>query len=435
MSFFVAQSRNSLQKAQPRGLFADEIRPRVNSFEPRLFTRVMDLGDLAQLDGLPPSVAGRHVSSGTELDADLACHLAEVEGLERYSAIVSAAGDALHASANDLRCDALDLDCLPRCSANERAHPKCQVKLPDKRQSIRWVPGVALDDGRDVFIPGVLVYLTPREANETFWLPTSTGCAAHTSYDAAILNALLEVIERDALTLIWLHQLPVPRIEIDVVPQALEPYWKRYLQSDKELEYLFFDATTDLGIPIIYGVQRAHSSRRIRTLVSCSCGFNAGYVMAKVIRDMSAIRIAFRQPRIVPASWDDFSRVFDGAVYMAEAERESAFAFLLNSEKRRLLSRLDDQGYSSASPKEALRLLLERLRARAIQAYVVDLTTDEARHMGVYVVRVVVPALQPLSFHYRARYLAHRRLYAAPTAMGYEARSEETINSWPQPFA
>ncbi|MFC7479479.1 hypothetical protein ACFQX7_04670 [Luedemannella flava] len=70
-----------------------------------------------------------------------------------------------------------------------------------------------------------------------------------------------------------------------------------------------------------------------------------------------------------------------------------------------------------------------------MDAYVVDLTSDEALRAGMTVVRTVIPRLQPLSFSYRARYLGHPRLYRAPARMGHPTRSEAELNPWPQPFA
>jgi ribosomal protein S12 methylthiotransferase accessory factor len=51
------------------------------------------------------------------------------------------------------------------------------------------------------------------------------------------------------------------------------------------------------------------------------------------------------------------------------------------------------------------------------------------------VVRAIIPGLQPLTFHHRARFLGHPRLYEAPVRMGYPARLEAELNAWPQPFA
>jgi ribosomal protein S12 methylthiotransferase accessory factor len=83
---------------------------------------------------------------------------------------------------------------------------------------------------------------------------------------------------------------------------------------------------------------------------------------------------------------------------------------------------------------EALKVVLKRLRELRFDVYAADVSTDEAIRYGMRVVRVIVPALQPLSFHYRARYLGHPRLYEAPRRMGYRAWSERQLNHWPQPF-
>jgi ribosomal protein S12 methylthiotransferase accessory factor len=86
------------------------------------------------------------------------------------------------------------------------------------------------------------------------------------------------------------------------------------------------------------------------------------------------------------------------------------------------------------TPAKNLHFLVNRLATLDIEAFVVDLTTDEARAVGMKVVRVVVPALQPLTFRVRARYLAHPRLFKAPDRMGYPVHPEDDLNSLPQPF-
>ena len=50
---------------------------------------------------------------------------------------------------------------------------------------------------------------------ERFALPISTGCAAHTDIAAALLSGLCEVIERDAIALLWLQRMAVPRLSLD----------------------------------------------------------------------------------------------------------------------------------------------------------------------------------------------------------------------------
>jgi ribosomal protein S12 methylthiotransferase accessory factor len=82
-----------------------------------------------------------------------------------------------------------------------------------------------------------------------------------------------------------------------------------------------------------------------------------------------------------------------------------------------------------------LRLLIDILKKKQLEAFALDLTTDEAIRAGLRIVRVIIPGLQPLSFNYRARYLGHPRLYEMPQMMGYPVYNEEQLNHWPQPFA
>ncbi|MGH9914875.1 MAG: YcaO-like family protein, partial [Pyrinomonadaceae bacterium] len=295
--------------------------------------------------------------------------------------------------------------------------------------------GLSLLDGRLVYLPVVMVYLyagfVSRE--ERIWLPITTGCAGHTSFERALLSAILEVIERDAISITWLQQLPLPRIEIDNVSPELAPYWKCGLRSSKELEYFFFDATTDLGISTIYGLQVSKANKRLTTLVSCSTSMDPGAAVIKVMRDMAACRIAFRQPRPTPEKWEDFTDIFHGASYMARSDQAHAFEFLLDSGRKRFLSEIVT--LQSNDEKQALQMVLERFRRRRMDVYAVDLSTDEALRCGVRVVRVIIPGLQPLSFHHRARYLGHSRLYEMPKQMGFPVHREDQLNRWPQPFA
>jgi len=132
-------------------------------------------------------------------------------------------------------------------------------------------------------------------------------------------------------------------------------------------------------------------------------------------------------------NWDNFTDLFHGAAYMARVEQAGAFDFLLKSPNRHSLSVMPS--LETGDDKVNLREILRRFRQKQCDVYAVDLSTDEALRVGFRVVRVIIPALQPFSFYYRARYLGHPRIYDAPRLMGYPARAEEQLNQWPQPFS
>lgn len=402
--------------------------------EPRIVARRIELGDVGAVwpqIGKRGSVTVR--ASGSGIDEESALVPALAEGLERYSLCLFHNEQFLWATGNELGRDALDLDALARCSRFELSHPKCPLVLPDKSKRIRWVRGLSLLDGRPVWIPVVLVYSHAGYAvpEERFWFPISTGCAAHISYERALLSAIYELVERDILAIAWLQKLALPRIEIDVVPQVLKPYWQRYMQAAADLEYLFFDATSDLGVPTVYGVEIARHNRNVTTLVACATGITMAEALSKTLRDMVSLRPAFRKPRPLPDSWDDFTDLLHGAAFMAKAESAPAFEFLTVHRRMKRLSEIE----TAQAENTALQAVVNRFRQKEMDIYVLDLTTDEAIRAGMRVLRVIAPALQPFSFKYRARFLDHPRLYSAPIAMGYPSLPEEELNPWPQPFA
>jgi ribosomal protein S12 methylthiotransferase accessory factor len=387
-----------------------------------------DLGDLRPvLPGFgfsPGSTRGQMDGAGTGDDLALASKLAVVEALERYSSCMFDERQLVWATRAELGRDAIDLDAVPRCSAAELADPLCPVRPASNDSPIRWVRGVSLTDRCERWVPAVMAFLNipPQTTAEQFVLQVSTGCAAHVDPVLAAINAICEVVERDAISLTWLQRLALPMIELDggAGPQS----------TDAVRTYLF-DATTDLGVPTVYGVDVAPST--FGTAVMCASDLDPERAIAKVRREAASGRVALSMAPPVGSRVEEFQTVWEGAAYMASPERRGAFGFLLGSS--RTIPSSDMESMATGTPDGDLTALVERLGARGVEVVLVDLTTDEAARAGLWVVRAVIPALQPLSFNYRARFLGHPRLYEAPLRMGLRSLSEAELNPWPQPFA
>lgn len=422
------------------GLFRRTYHPAVAADETKLTIRLETVGEAGQIFAHSHLKNCKHPQfliqgCGVGVTAEEATVRARGEAVERYCSSVFNKEQFVVATAEELGPDALDLDTIPRCSETELANPKCPLVAPDKKAPMRWVRAVSLLDGRLIYVPVTMVYLYCGFGypSERVCFIISTGCAAHLSLERALVSAILEVVERDATSITWLQKLPLPRIEIDQVPPSLVPYWERYQAGVEELEYIFFDATTDLGIPTIYGLQISRANKRLKTLVSCGSALEPAEALASTMREMASSRIAFYQPPACPERVEEFTEILHGATYMAREEHAEAFDFLLKSGRRHLLSQM--QSVPARDDKEALQSLLNILRAKNLQAYAVELSTDEALRAGLRAVRVVIPGLQPLSFNYCGRFLGHPRLYQAPANMGYPVWPEEQLNQWPQPFA
>lgn len=425
------------------GLVQEEVRLGTQNDEPKVNTWVVRLGNIGQLQDRPN--ANAHINkrslvaqgTGSSLDPKEALVRAHGEAWERYCTYLYQNEQFIFASAAELGTSALDLDTIPKCSKAELSNPRCPLVAPKKDAPIRWILGLSLLTGCPIYLPAVMVYLRTgyTSRDERICLPITTGCAAHNSLEKALLGAILEVVERDAISIAWLQKLPLPRIELDLI-HLFKQYWESYQRGSKNLDYAFFDATTDLGIPIIYGLQISRMNRYGTTLVSCSSALNPVNAIKKVMTDMGAFRRNFRTERSVPDSWDDFTEIMHGATYMARAEQASAFNFILDSNQRRPLSAVLNLGNENkGNDRETLSNILDIFRGKQLEVFAVDITTDEALRFGVRSVRVIIPGLQPLSLNYRAKYLGHSRLYTAPKQMGYRVLSEDQLNQWPQPFA
>lgn len=401
------------------------------------------VASLGNLTAVAPTVAeataGKSVfglidGAGTALTIEHARLLAVAEALERYSSAVFADDQLLWASSTELGSEALDLGLVPHCSPLELLHPRCPVLAPRTDIPQRWVRGWSLTRERPMWIPAVMtwLYFKPRSDGERFTHPISTGCAAHTDLAAALVAGICEVIERDSISLTWLQRLRLPEIVIDEIKGDLATYLERNRRVGRSIR--FFDASTDLGIPTIYAVETFDHSDRIGQMVSCSTELDPQRAITKICREAVSCRAALDAASPAPESLDDITDVMHGAVYMGHPSRRSAFEFLLDSGREtRNLS--DIPMIATGSSRADLSLLLDILKSRNLEVFCVDVTTDEARSVGFYVVRVLIPQLMPLSFTYRARYLGHRRLYEGPPAFGHKAAAEADVNYWPQPFA
>lgn len=420
------------------GLMSYPISLPTNYGEPDYPIFSASLGDLNNVSLFKNRNFGRPIEltgAGGDLKEDLARIKAIAETLERYCSCVYKEEQFIFATANELGAEAMDLDSIPQISDLEAAHPSCFITKPDKDKVIRWVKGYSLTSKRPIWVPAVMTYLhIPQHENERFWLPISTGCAIHKSYEEALINGINEVVERDAIALTWLNKLPLPKLKID---ENKLPKWVfDYYQQIKEQDFVvteFFDATTDLGIPSIYCVQTTPYNPKISTIVMCTTELDPNVAFTKIMREAASLRIALQNKKQNDRNIDEFIDVMDGALYMGKPEHMHKFDFL--KESRNYTDFEDMVNYSTGDSKADLDFLVNHLKQKGHELIAVDLTTDESKSHGMYAVKVIAPSLMPLSFAYRSRFLGTERLYSAPLKMGYGIKTEQDITKDPQPFA
>lgn len=376
--------------------------------------------------------------AGSSLYRDQAEIKAYCEALERYCTVVFNPDAITVATRQELGDSAIDLEKLPRGRKEEYRHPYTFLVPPNNSAEMRWVQGYSLISGEPKWVPMGMVYISSAHyyRGEAFYPPITTGSALAASYEQAIISGTQEVIERDALTLTWLHKLPLPQIDVSDFNDPDFTERMRRLEEAGVKQY-FFNATTDLGVSTVYALQvNPHSN--VAVVVMAATRLDPREAIVKVIDETASSRYALeklvQEPRRYnPENFHSFTRLTDGAVYYCDAQNLSDFDFLIKN--KRTCTIADMPNLKTADVEADLRRLVDLFQAQQLELVVVDITVPEIRQMGFYVVKVIVPQLLPLTTNYNLRYLASQRLYEAPSRMGYGAKTYDQINPLPQPFA
>jgi ribosomal protein S12 methylthiotransferase accessory factor len=253
---------------------------------------------------------------------------------------------------------------------------------------LSWHPARRLVTGAEALLPADLCLRRPpdqREIEPPF--PLSNGSAAGTSWDAAALHGMLELIERDAASLWWRGGnrggLIDPKHEAHIMADALLP---RLRQNATERRSWLLDITTDIGVPCV-------------AAVSCSAnGFGFAFGLAARPTLTAAARSAILE-----------MCQLELALAVVEAKRREGGEAALNARDRGHLRRATidaDQcpllqpaperkqhlAIEATDPGAVLQLIGNRLGQFGIETFGLNLTRPQ---LAVPVARVIAPGLQP----------------------------------------
>jgi ribosomal protein S12 methylthiotransferase accessory factor len=370
-----------------------------------------------------------------EFSADLAELKAMGEAAERYTSAAISHSDLLVSTALDLGPKAFRWSRLPRLSTEELHDPRQTLHSFDENHCIRWIPSMDMHAQRVAYVPLILTHLYPRAwTSERFAFPISTGTALHPDPCQAMLSAVLEVIERDALALNWLLQRPLRRIRLEAHDRNLfdESTWLLVNRVD----LVFYEATTDIGVPTIYARRHCPAHPTSVNVFGCSSSLDLCAALGKAAREAIMIGHALdANPHQPPKSTLDCRHLVDGAMMMMRPDSTDAFAYLDDAEKVTLGELLTPALPHGTSAKAQLDWVIRRLKEEDQPVYLTDISCDEILDAGLRGFRALIPGLMPLSFVHRSRFLASPRLAQMHGYWSLAGTLEQRISPWPQPFS
>lgn len=263
---------------------------------------------------------------------------------------------------------------------------------------IAWTQAWSITHNQWKLVPCSYVYFGfPLEAGACYARANSNGVAAGNCREEAIVQGLLELIERDAVALWWQNRLRRPLLDLasfqdDAVDRAISGFEQR----DRHL--YAFDLTSDLGIPAFCAVALHLSDPNQPPRFGLGCHFDPRVALRRSLGELGQVWAspkmddyteAMLELRGMPWSEKEFIRPLPGATRAVDDFPDRSFDDFLQD----------------------IEFLVSVLSKQSLEVLVVDLTH---RDVGLDVVRVIAPGLR----HMWPRF-GPGRLYEVPVAMGW----------------
>jgi ribosomal protein S12 methylthiotransferase accessory factor len=363
----------------------------------------------------------RHFGKGfTHMDAKAA---ALGEAVERFSLMDQRPPDRIRDCYQNLVDVAVDPATLIHYSAwqyelqskgGKKIHLSERVPAQpfDPGAVIGWTQGWSLTHAEIRYVPSDLCWLTgPYDG--AFFIANTNGCAAGNSHGEAILNGLLELIERDAVAIWWYNRTDQAGIQMDACD---DPRLARLAESGTALERQawLLDLTTDIGIPVVAAMSARMKGARQEFLFGFGCHLRLGTAARSAALEMIQ-GVTYCAPFLTLPKTCDVSH----AAHEDTAPNIRAWlqrtdlgqpSYLYPDPGQPWRSDFAPESNLPSQADETIKYCVQRLAELGIEVIVVDMTRPD---MGMPVVRVLATELR---FHWRQ--LGPGRLYTVPVKMG-----------------
>jgi len=375
----------------------------------------------------------RHRGGGKGMSDIQARASALCEALERYSALFTdesvvqltapyreVADEAIHP--NDLTRYS-DHQYRTRDAWNARYPTRYTVPEPfDEDQAVRWTRVWSLTDSRWRLVPTVYAYFgAPLDDGRVFCCPDSNGNAGGNCLEEAILQGLLELVERDCTAIWWYNRLPRPAIDL---ASFEEPYLMQltrwYEARNRELWVL--DLTSDLGIPTFGAFSRRTDGPPESITVGFGAHLDARIAVLRAVTELN-------QSSVLCRAFGDSPGIDADSPLLDTWMRETSVAehpYLAPADHLPARTPGDFEEAAGDDLKTDVETCVKILRDHDLEVMVLDQTQPD---LGLSAVKIFSPGLR-LPWHR----LAPGRLYEVPTRLGWTTAKLDEKDLNPLPF-
>lgn len=368
-------------------------------------------------------------STGCAIDKDRAVLKSLGEAIERYSLSIFRRSDQCYSIKSDLGepCMSISVD-----------HFNCSKSILLNRK-MWWVKGASLITNQELYIPAQLIYF-PYEFEEDELIlqtPITTGAAAGSGLEMAIVNGFCEIAERDHFMIYYLNKLQPTKVnlrntknqDVNILVTKLQRY---------NLEVYVFDITMDLPCICVMAIIVDRTGYGPSISVGLKCGIDPLSALVgsieEAIQTRGWIRDCMFDHLDIKASdlYDDYE-LYKRGLYWSGLKMISKLDFFLDSKKEISFAQFLKKHLKTKrlSFKDRFNLLA----SKQISILYKEVTTLNLKKQGINVARVIIPELQPLYLAEQDKFINSRTL-DLPSKLGLTRKRNDLddLNNIPHPF-
>lgn len=348
------------------------------------------------------------------------------EVLERYSLILFPEyikDDIIYASYKELEASCENIppyELLQFYSDTFYKNNPLGLQKLEKKDVIGWIPAKSLfNPNKEILFPAQMLFPSfvaiSKKKEKMFFVAFSTGTASQTTLENALLNALYEYIEIDAVMINWYTLRKSPRI--DISGTLLEDIARKIINPEFYDLILLYQTLPDIKVHVV----SAFIVNKKNAVPILSFGahadldpYNATYrgLIEASATAFLGVYAYFNKPEIIFKEID-YTNIMDidtNVIFYALPKYKHISLKLMRDLTGETVIHLNElKRYSSDNIRATLQHLIRELRKISEWAIALEITLPDIKELGFRVVRVFIPELYCLclpSFPYDA----HKRI-------------------------
>ena len=298
---------------------------------------------------------------------------------------------------------------------------------------IEWTPIWSMTRLTTCYLPTQLIYMgeAPQESpekkadqNKRYSIGCSNGNASGNTIEEAVLQGLLELIERDSTAIWWYNRLNKRAINLDSCKREwIDKIIKDYNSLGRDIWAL--DITSDLGIPSVAALSKDKEGGHEKILIGLGCHLDPSIAVQRAISEMNQMLVFSGTLNLDDHELNSKAHDDETTAWLLTATADT-HPYLMPDPNKELINIDEIKNQSSDDLLKDINFIRSIIEKKGMELLVLDQTNAI---VNIAAVKVVVPGLR----HFWSR-LGHGRLYTVPVEMGWKSKELDETEMNPIPI-